>query len=119
MGHVRVKIRLTNPDKPNGEVDVDDALVDTGATWTTVPRSVADRVCLRLVGKIAVKIAAGPQTLDQSYALIELDEKRMVAPLLVSDALDSVLIGVTMLEALGLAVDPASGELKESEVFLL
>jgi clan AA aspartic protease len=119
MGHVRVQVRFSNPDVQNGSVDVEDALVDTGATWTTIPRSIAAQLSLRLVGQIPVKTAAGPQTLDQSYALVELDEKKMVTPLLTSDTLDGVLIGVTMLEALGLAVDPTSGQLKDSEVFLL
>ncbi len=119
MGHVRAKVRFANPEVPNGAVDVEDALIDTGATWTTVPRAIADRLGLRLIGQVPVKTAAGLQTLDQSYALAELDEKKMVTPLLISDTLDSVLIGVTMLEALGLAVDPTSGQLKESEVFLL
>ena len=119
MGHVRVRVRFTNPEVQNGAVDVEDALVDTGATWTTVPRSVATRLALRLIGQVPVKTAAGPQTLDQSYALVELDDKKMVTPLLISDTLGGVLIGVTMLEALGLAVDPSSGQLKDAEVFLL
>ncbi len=43
----------------------------------------------------------------------------MVTPLLISDTLETVLIGVITLEAMGLAVDPGTGQLKESEVFLL
>ncbi len=119
MGHVRVKVRFTNPEAQNGAVDVEDALVDTGATWTVVPRSVAERLGLRLIGNVSVKTAAGPQELDQSYALAELYDKKMVTPVLISDTLDGVVIGVTMLEALGLAVDPLSGQLKNAEVLLL
>ncbi len=119
MGHVRVTVRFTNPEQQDGAVDVEEALVDTGATWTVVPRALARQLGLRLVGQVTAKTAAGPQSLDQSYALVELEEKKMVTPLLISDTLDSVLIGVMMLEALGLAVDPTSGQLKESEVFLL
>jgi predicted aspartyl protease len=43
----------------------------------------------------------------------------MVTPLLVSDTLDTMLIGVITLEAMGLAVDPGTGRLRESEVLLL
>jgi predicted aspartyl protease len=68
---------------------------------------------------MAVKTAAGPQQLDQSYAYIELAGKAMVTPLLISDTLDTMLIGVITLEAMGLAVDPGTGRLRESEVFLL
>lgn len=119
MGHVRVKIRLANPERIDGAVQVEEALVDTGATWTTIPRTLAEGLDLKVVGQAGVKTAAGPQQLDQSYAYIELADKRMVTFLLISDTLETVLIGVTTLEALGLAVDPTSGQLKESEVYLL
>ena len=119
MGHVRVGIRLAHPERRDGAIDVEEVLIDTGATWTTVPRALAEKLGLRVIGQMAVKTAAGPQTLDQSYAYIELADKMMVTPLLVSDTLEGVLIGVTTLESMGLAVDPASGQLKESEVFLL
>lgn len=119
MGHVRVGVKLANPERRQEAIEIENALVDTGATWTTVPRALAERLGLRLIGQMGVKTAAGPQTLDQSYAYIELADKRMVTPLLVSDVLEGVLIGVTTLEAMGLAVDPATGQLKESEVFLL
>ena len=57
--------------------------------------------------------------MDQSYAYMELAGKTMVTPLLVSDTLDPMLIGVITLEAMGLAVAPGTGRLRESEVFLL
>jgi predicted aspartyl protease len=119
MGHVRVRIKLANAERREDGVEVEEALVDTGATWTTIPRALAEELGLHVIGQMAVKTAAGPQQLDQSYAYVELADKRMVTPLLVSDTLETVLIGVTTLEALGLAVDPATGQLKESEVLLL
>ena len=119
MGHVRIPVRLANPERRDGAVEVQDALVDTGATWTTVPRALGETLGLKVIGQTPVKTAVGPQLLDQSYAYIELAGKTMVTPLLISDTLDTVLIGVITLEAMGLAVDPTSGQLKESEVFLL
>jgi len=119
MGHVRVKIKLSNPERADGAVEIPDALVDTGATWTAVPRAVADALGLRRVGSIALRTAGGPQTLEQSYAHIEMEGKTMVTPLVISDLLDQVLIGVTTLESMGFAVDPGTGRLKESEVYLL
>jgi predicted aspartyl protease len=119
MGHVRVRIRLGNPERRENGVGVDEALVDTGATWTTIPRVLAEELQLQVIGPVAVKTAAGRQQLDQSYAYIELAGKAMVTPLLISDTLETVLIGVITLEAMGLAVDPGTGQLRESEVFLL
>ncbi|TMF98840.1 MAG: hypothetical protein E6I03_12740 [Chloroflexi bacterium] len=59
MGHVRVKIRIANPTRRQEFVDVDDALVDTGATWTTVTRDIADRLGLQVVDQVQADTAAG------------------------------------------------------------
>jgi aspartyl protease family protein len=117
MGHVRVSVRLANAERREDGVEVDEALVDTGATRTTIPRDVAGKLGLQVIGRMAAKTAAGPQQLDHAY--IELAGKTMVTPLLISDTLDTMLIGVITLEAMGLAVDPVTGSLRESEVFLL
>ena len=119
MGHVRIPLRIANPDNPNRSIEVPNALVDTGATWTAVPRALVSELGLRQVGTIRVRTAAGPQELEQSYAQLELAGKTLVTNISVSDTLDTVLVGVTTLEALGLAVDPVKGELIETDLLLL
>jgi clan AA aspartic protease len=119
MGHVRVQLRISNPEDTSRAVEVPGALVDTGATWTTVPRTLITNLGLRQVGTIRVRTAAGPQELQQSYAQLELAGKSFVTNISVSDTLDTVLIGVTTLEALGLAVDPVKGQLVETDLLLL
>lgn len=119
MGHVRVSVRLANPAKRRRTVEVADALVDTGATWTTVPRSLADDLGLDIVGQFPVRTAAGPQNLDQSYAFIEIQGKALVSFVLVSDTYPGVLVGVTTLEGMGFAVDPVTERLVDSELLLL
>jgi clan AA aspartic protease len=119
MGHVKVPVRISNPENPGLSVDVVDALVDTGATWTSVPRSLVTNLNLRHEGSVRVNTAAGAQELEHSFARIEVAGKSLVTHLLISDSLPTVLIGVTTLEALGLAVDPPKERLVESEVYLL
>jgi predicted aspartyl protease len=119
MGHVRVPIKLANPADRARLIDIESALVDTGATFTTIPRNLADRLNLDLVGKRLARSAAGPVSIDESYAYFEYDGRRTVTPVWISDSYDGVLIGVITLEALGLAVDPGSGRLIESELLLL
>ena len=119
MGHVRVSLRLANPERPETWVDVENALVDTGATFTTIPRRIADELNLRRVRQRRIRTAAGYQNLEESYALFEYNGNRTVTPVLVTDSLDFVLVGVITLEALALIVDPNKGELREAEVFLL
>jgi len=119
MGHVRTAIRIAHPERRELAVDIQDALVDTGASFTTLPRQLAQQLELALLGQLKGRTAAVVQTLDQSYAYIEMAGKRSGTPILISDTLDIVLIGVLTLEALALTVDPGAGQLKESEVLLL
>ena len=119
MGHVRVRIKLANPARVRDVVEVDDALVDTGATFTTLPRPIADRLGLEVFDRHRTRTAAGPIEVDVSSAFLEYDGRRTVTPVWISDTCPGVLIGVFTLEALGLAVDPASGQLTDSEFLLL
>lgn len=119
MGHVRVKVGIANPRDRSKIIEVPDALVDAGATWTSIPRSVADELSLDIVGQVRVRTAAGPQTLDQSYAYLQIEGKDLVSFALISDTYPSVLIGVTTLEGMGFAVDPVNERLIESELLLL
>jgi aspartyl protease family protein len=119
MGHVKVPIRISNPDDLQRAVDIPAALVDTGATWTSVPRALVAEPGLRPVGTIRLRTTAGPQELEQSYAQIDLAGKTVVTNISVSDTLDAVLVGVTTLESLGLAVDPVKGVLTETDLLLL
>jgi len=119
MGHVRVRIKLANPSTRADTVEVSDALVDTGATLTTVPRTLADRLNLDVVEKHTTRSVAGPVEVEQSYAYFEYDGRRTVTPVWINDAYPGVLIGVVTLESLGLQVDPGSGKLTNSEFLLL
>ena len=119
MGHVRVPIRLANPADRAHVIDVESALVDAGATFTTIPRDYATRLNLDVIGKRQARSAAGPVSIDESYAFFEYDGRQTVTPVWINDSYPGVLIGVITLEALGLAIDPGTGKLIESELLLL
>ena len=119
MGHVRVKIKIANPTRRQEFVEVDDALVDTGATWTTVTTDIADRLGLQVVDQVQADTPAGEITLDHSFALIQYDGKQSISDVLVNDALHEVLVGVVTLEGLRLAVDPRSGRLVDTKLLLM
>ena len=111
-----IKVILGNPDsKEKMEVT---GLVDTGATLTVIPRRVANSLKILPKSTANVMTAGGPIEIDISSAEIEVSGKRDVVRIAISDVIDKVLIGVTTLEILGLAVDPISGQLKESTYLL-
>jgi len=56
--------------------------------------------------------------IDIASAEIELAGKKETVRIAISDVIDRVLIGVTTLEILGFAVDPVTGQLKESMYLL-
>jgi clan AA aspartic protease len=95
------------------------ALVDTGATYTVIPRKIFEELKLPLRGKRKVRTAKSLTELDVCEGVVEIMGRSTPTLILVSDDLDFALIGVTTLELLGLEVDPVTGELKESIALLL
>ena len=116
MGRVWVKARIGDPDLRR-VIEVE-ALVDTGATLTVVPRRLAKELELKITGRTVVETGAGRIILDRTRIWIELEGRNEIVPALISDTIDKVLIGVTTLEVLGLQVDPLTGRLKEWPLLL-
>jgi len=93
--------------------------VDTGATFTVIPESVARELNLTLVGeKVKVSTAKGYDELDLAHALLEINGKRRIMPVLVSKNIDRVLLGVITLEAMQLRVNPLTEKLEEYTALL-
>ena len=116
MGHIWVTVRIGSED---GSRFIETrALVDTGATLTVIPRGIAVQLGLRVTGKSRVETGAGVIEVDRSRAYIEIVGKADIVPVIVSDMIDKVLIGVTALEILELEVDLVAGRLKERTLLL-
>jgi clan AA aspartic protease len=116
VGEVRVTVRLTNATDEalarRGVLAPDqvrtcetDALVDTGAVRTILPRHLADRLGLNLRGQRTVTYADGrDEIVNLTEAIVvELQGRDTTDEALVVG--DEVLIGQTVLEKLDLFVD--------------
>jgi aspartyl protease family protein len=115
VGHVVVPITISNPADASLKSEVD-ALVDTGATVTVVPRRLADALKLPVTGRGRVRTATGEISLDRAGAFIQINGEGALNPIVISDTIDKVLVGVVTLETLALTVNPKTGELKEAEL---
>jgi clan AA aspartic protease len=115
VGHVAVEVTISNPTDPDLTTTAT-ALVDTGASFTVVPRAIATALDLPKTGRMSVRTANGNVELDRSRAYIHIGQAGDVSPVLVSDTLDKVLLGVITLETLALTVNPTTGELNEMEI---
>jgi len=90
------------------------ALVDTGATLTVVPRKIAEELQLPVIGRRRVATAKGTTELDECIGVVEVMGRKAYTHILVSNDVDTVLIGATTLETLGLEVDTTTEKLKEA-----
>jgi aspartyl protease family protein len=115
VGHVTVRVTIANPTNEELKSEVE-ALVDTGASFTVVPRALANDLKLPITGRGRVRTAAGDLTIDRGRAFVQIDGQSEINPVYISDTADKVLIGVVTLETLALTVNPKTGELKEAEL---
>ncbi len=117
MGHVIARVTISSPVDESLQTRVD-ALVDTGATFSVVPRAIGLDLHLPTTGRVRVRTANGDVELERSRALIRIGEREEISPVLISDSPDRMLIGVITLESLALTVDPTTGQLNEMELLL-
>lgn len=116
MGHITVKVKIADPDR--SKVKETEGLVDTGATLTVLPQTIAEELGLKTTGSSIVETGAGRLELKRTRIWVEIEGKSELVPALISEVISRVLIGVTTLEVLGLQVDPLRGRLTEWTLLL-
>ncbi|MBI4634995.1 MAG: aspartyl protease [Candidatus Rokubacteria bacterium] len=95
------------------------ALADTGATLTVVPATTLSHIGIEPVGSVAVVLADGPRVSRRvGNAVIAIDGESAPCRVLFGEAGDAVLLGLTVLEQLGLAVDPVQRRLVPTDFLL-
>jgi len=102
VGHIHQKVRVRAERAMTIRI-----LVDTGATFSVVPRRLARALGIRRPRRsVSVRLADGRRVrLGADVAIIRIDGREAPATLLVGDV-DEPILGVEALEALGLVVDP-------------
>ncbi|MDV3244288.1 MAG: clan AA aspartic protease [Nitrososphaerales archaeon] len=117
VGYVKVSAKIGNPERD--EIVQLEFLVDTGAFFTAVPFSLAQRIGVKPMSKTKATLADNREVnVSLSYAYIEIQDRSAVLPVAIMDVPEP-LLGVTTLEALGLKVNPLSGELEKTRSFAI
>lgn len=116
MGHSWVEIEIADLAKKSAKQVK--ALVDTGATLTTLPESVAKEIGIEPVSEENVATGAGMVKIKRGRAWITLKGKEGPFDVWISDFIDKVLLGVVVLDSFGFEVDPATGTLHERPLLL-
>jgi clan AA aspartic protease len=113
------RVALTLHPRDDGTAQRLDALVDTGAGYSVVPRAILKSLGCRPVRAQRV-ILAGGRGEEWSIAQIdvECEGRRATTPVLMGPPEAPVLLGATTLEELGLGIDPLNRRLVPVDLYL-
>ncbi len=121
MGFIIVPVKV-QAQADGDRSEVIEALVDTGAMLTLIPRPMLERLGVQSRGKRQFRTIDGsPMERDVGVIDIEVQGQQPPGPVPVIFGLedDSPVLGVTALEAMGLEVDPAGGTLRRTDMLML
>ena len=111
MGEVLTNVRFFGP---RGSVELT-SLVDTGATFTKVPRSVAEEVGMKARRRVLVQLSTGELIERELGNLeIEIEDVRDIAPVTIAADGEPTVIGYTTLEILGFKINPVTRRLEKT-----
>jgi len=114
VGHVRENVKLFHGDKSLDVV----ALIDTGATTLILPKNLAEKLGVQILGEMDVEMADGTVR-RVKYGVVEVEVSGRRAPAFAAIVeKGEVCVGVEVLERLGLAVDPATGKIYPTRRFV-
>lgn len=89
-----------------------DIIVDTGSTYTAVPRAMLERLEVPVQRSMPSQTADGRTVpVDIGQTIVRLDGFEFYTPVIFAAENEPNLLGVVTLEEAGLAVDPVNGRL--------
>ena len=112
MGETRIFFKVYGA---NGQAAELEAVVDTGATFSKIPRSLAAK--LGLEAKYETEVELGDKRIIKrklSLADIEIEEVRRPILVAIGEEEERPVVGYTALELLGFKVNPITGKLEKA-----
>ncbi len=119
MGIFEVKTKVWRVGEPKSVRELN-LVVDTGATYTTLPASLLEEMGVRPLRKRRLRLANG-RIVERDLAAVGLEaegESLQTTPVVFGDE-GVFLLGSLTLEDLSLAVDPLKKKLVPTEAYLL
>lgn len=118
MGLTTLTIDVANVASPDETVAVE-CLVDSGAVYSVIPRSTLESLSIKPIATESFRLANGERIeREKGVALFRYQERVGGADVIFGEEKDETLLGAMTLEALGLALDPLSRELKPIPLLL-
>ena len=95
-------------------------LVDTGASYSMLPRRVLDQLGVRPRSRMSFRLADGRKVArDVAFVWTRYGKDVIPTRVIVGEPGDAALLGVVTLEELGLRIDPKTQRLRKVKVHLL
>ena len=118
MGLTHVEATIANPGNPRKAAKLT-FLVDSGAVYSVVPKTILRRLSVRPHSKRTFTLADGSQITRQvGDAIFKLDGQQGASPVIFGEKGDSTLLGTVSLEALGFILDPIRRQLRSLPMLL-
>ncbi|MBI3465012.1 MAG: retroviral-like aspartic protease family protein [Planctomycetes bacterium] len=114
MGITYAKVTIKNITAPKRSF-TEQFLVDTGATDTLVPARLLRQIGIRPTGRRTYALATGRRRYRVGHALFALEGDETAGDVVFGKDEDEPLLGLTVLESLGLVVDPVRRRLVRVE----
>ena len=110
MGIITVTIQVA--DLQGHQLEELDIVVDTGSTYTAVPRAMLERLGVPIQRSMPSQTADGRIVpVDIGQTIVRLEGFEFYTPVIFAAENEPSLLGVVTLEEAGLAVDPVNGRL--------
>ena len=118
MGEVRVEIVVINP-RTGARSEEITALADTGATLTVVPGQLLGSLGIQKIRTVSLVLADGRRAQRHvGDAVVAVNGDAAPCRVVFGEPDDAALLGLTVLEQLGLAVDPVQRRLVSTDFLL-
>jgi len=119
LGVFKVRAHIWNPLDPSRSRDVE-LLVDTGATYTVIPRDVLEALNIRILRYVRLRLADN-RVIERPVGEvgIEIEGYRASATPVVFGYPGVYVLGSVTMEQLGLAPDPITKRLRPVEALLM
>ena len=118
MGITTVKVTVKNP-KDETQAIEEKFLVDSGATYSVVPKPLLDKIGIKPHREQSFALADGRVIKRRiGDATFEFRGRRAASPVIVGKKNDSLLLGAVTLESMGLVLNPFERKLYRAKLML-
>jgi len=119
MGLTYINVTIANPVNPK-RVKRKKLLADSGALYSIVPKEVLRAVGIKPYGTETFTLADG-STIERKVgtAFLHINGRKAPSPVIFGEKEDGALLGIIALESLGFTIDPRTGKLKPTPLFLM